>query len=269
MSKLLIFSDESGRVYDSDDGYYVRSFVFIHEEQYKILDAELEKIKEDCGIADEIKFKNFRNAPERYGSIFEIPFWAYICFTDVKSNFLNSEYEQELFFDIRRVITDHKKSYLEKRVVDTVRSELWLEYFERYYIANSKRIAEDFFDISGGYEYVIDEPPFNKKSYRNMLEKCGLLKGTHNLVDSKNHTGIQLADIFAGSFAEILKKGDKLKDEPFFPVVWNKLLHGASQESGQYGCRWYPNPCHIHTIKDEEKKNYYNDLLRTRWLYMK
>lgn len=295
---LYIFSDESGTVYTTEQPYYVRSFIFIKEENYKKLKEEFSRLQENTGVK-EVKFDKFVANPQAYGSIFNIEFEAYVVYANVRKDFLNRKrrynyedglnefFKSELFDD--EVVKPFKESVQEK-IRNAFKSFVWLHYFEKYFIKYSKDALRYYYELkiadSKEYRYYFDVPQFTKKDYERIvtddpIRDYQISKDRVSIVKSEEWEGIQLADIVAGSVKKMLLSLEEKKDEKvvkeegskdlYFKYVWNKLLGfdrysdcmRSLPDDEDYFCS--PNPCKVHKPKSREETREYNDLLKPKW----
>ena len=266
---LYVFSDESGDVYDENQPYYVRSFVFVQEEVYERIEKKFEDIKRESSIKDEINFAHFKNIPERFASIFEEDFEVYLCFTDVLNQFPAREdrgehriiKDMEDFLREKRLkqykLTHIKKERLHQKLKDAIRSVLWLAFFEEHCYMNCKKILQEILYGRDEYDILIDKPKFTERQYSDMLKELDI---RHKLVDSKEHYGIQLADICAGSLNDVLR--NRKNANYYKNYTFKKLYDRKNIKDPQY-CF---NPCRIFKGTKEEIEEY-NEMLGKTWYF--
>ena len=257
---LYIFSDESGSVYTTEQPYYVRSFIFIKEENYKSsphnpnnLQDVFSRIQKKANRSKEVKFNDFESDPARYKPIFDnVEFKAYVVFANVRDDFLKRKNPYKLQEGLKKFLAEFTdqddipyKEGLEKKLSAAIYYHFWLHYFEKYIIRNSKAVLKYYYKLditeSQEYQYYFDTPQFNDKDYKRIVAKNDDKKDYRISEDrvkivkkSEDWKGIQLADMVAGSVRKILEARGKKADEQagrkenskdhYFKYVRNKLL---------------------------------------------
>ena len=134
--KYLIFSDESGRWNEGE--YYIRSWIRITPEQYKLLRKEVIFAKHETKVK-ELKWNEFVKHYEEFKSIFSPDFEVFITISK-PSHFKTRKYE--IINKLRSVElpTVKNKATIEKireRIIYAVKQELFFNYFEKQHIENS------------------------------------------------------------------------------------------------------------------------------------
>ncbi len=200
----LIFSDETGTWSNREEDYYVRAWISISSEEYVKLQKEIFYIQKTTGTK-EIKWDNFKRNYQKYSDVFIPNFQVYITLS-IPRNFWNRNYKvlttlQNL--DEKAFTGDEKiKIHLRKKIINSAQAVIFLNYFERQHIENSKvALASNLLD----YKYIVDTPQFIDREWIEVAREVGI----NNLEikkDSESIPGIQMAGIIAGCFYDLLSK---------------------------------------------------------------
>lgn len=223
--KFLIFSDESGCWHysdnDSNDLYYVRSWIKITEYNYSKICKWFEEI---FGLikCEEIKWSfvkgNFKQNPDIaniLSLIFGITFNTFITITI--PNCANQRIEQTKTYNkIKEIDTSDLTGYVsmssyrdnfatltKEKLLSNVKHLLFMGIYEKYHIENAKKA---FTTSEIECEWQIDEPQCTKNIWESIANIDQI-----KLVKSGKNPGVQLADVIAGCYQDLL--GKKTSDE--------------------------------------------------------
>jgi len=203
--KYLIFSDESGRWNEGE--YYIRSWIKISTDDYELLRKEIIFSKHETNVK-ELKWKNFKANLEKFQNILSVNFSTFITITKPQ-HFQGRKYN--IIDEILKVpVSTGGQSLtnaIKAKIVSSAKNELFLNYFEKVHIENSKKAFVGDDDIRD-YKYVIDTPQYLDREWESIATDCGI----ERLDIEKNSAsipGIELADIVSGCIADLLIKDSK------------------------------------------------------------
>lgn len=230
-NKIFIFSDESGCWTQNPNNaqYYIRSWIKLEEESLESLNEiigeilnelnknikEAKNIKELCW--DYVKNNALlKNNYEKYlENLFGIYFQTFITVSvpscanqrikETNTYKVISEISEESmtgYISISKYKNDKNLAKITKdKLIKTVEHMLFIGIYEKYHIENAKKAFD--LDETMDYEFIIDNPQCDKEMWKDIanIEKV-------KTEDSKNNPGIQLADIVAGCYQDLLKDSD-------------------------------------------------------------
>ncbi len=217
--EYFVFSDESGRWNYLDDKYYVRSWIRITQAQYDLLKEKVSHIKENG--TKELKWDNFKRNVEHsdsYKNIFTLDFAIFIAISKPDA-FLARRFK---IIDTLEKLQESDiaggtklqeiKTALKSKIINSARMVLFLNYYERFHIENSKtallmRSPNSLLALSkGNVKYNIDKPQFLEKEWKGIAEECGIKRENIKIIKkSADSPGIELADIVAGCVRDMVK----------------------------------------------------------------
>jgi len=250
--KYLIFSDESGRWSSDEEEYYIRSWIRITQEQYDSLQKEVLFAKYKNNNLKELKWENFKRDIQHnkhYQSIFGPDFKIFVTISKPK-----------VFWSINyRVITtlenleeseltgDEKvRGNLKQKFINSARMVLFLNYYERQHIENSKfaLLKEDVMD----YEYTVDTPQFLDREWKEVAKEAGI-ENVEIIKKSEKCPGIELADIVCGCISGKIQNNKEAKTI-YTEFIKPKMLDMYMRTSKIAN----PNLIFINDFSEEEKK---------------
>ncbi len=203
--KYLIFSDESGSW--NEGRYYIRSWVKITPENYNLLRKEIIFAKHETGIK-ELKWKNFKKNYEKLKNIFNVDFEIFITISK-PDHFKSRKYN--IIDAIEKMSastgTQELTEKIKNKIVNSVKNELFFNYFEKTHIKNSK----DAFvanENSEEYEYIIDTPQYLDREWEEIARECGI-KQISIEKSSANVPGVELADVISGCIMDLLESKEE------------------------------------------------------------
>lgn len=219
MEKFCIFSDEAGSWSDRTEDYYVRAWVEYDQGAYFEIQKNNELLSKLFELnLSEIKWKNyssfFRNHPEVLDNLFLYPPKIFIEFT-IMEEFKDRHFNirEDIASTLRHIKQEDVKErqYLgdiSRKVMTSINGILFLNIYERFNITNA---LEGLTKTDKQYYIFIDKPQFIERDFRTLLSGCvrdlnltdNILR--RNLSDSKDHLGIQVADLIAGCFNKLLE----------------------------------------------------------------
>jgi len=137
------------------------------------------------------------------------------------------------------------------KIINSAKHTLFINYFERQHIDNSKKALLDNIDPSG-YKYIIDTPQCLDRSWKEIAKECGIIN-----IDIKKRServpGIELADVVAGCVHKCLHKNNKAS-EIYKNQIKNRMMDMSSRE--------YPNPNLIFYQDFSDKEKSHLDIFR-------
>ena len=244
----LIFSDESG--YWKEGDYYIRAWIKITPEQYESLRKEIIFLKHETGVK-ELKWGRYIKKPNNFKSIFSIDFKVFITISIPRHFQDRSENKYNIIKTLMSLRNDQftgEDKFIEiirNKIVGSAKHTLFLNYFEKQHIENSKKALVNNIDPSK-YKYIIDTPQSIDKDWVDLASECEIIN-----IDiekkSEKVPGIELADVVAGCMHEYLR-GNPEANKTYKNYIKNKMLDMNSKE--------YPNPNLIfyQDFSPEEKK---------------
>ena len=213
--KFLVFSDESGTWSDHNpDGFYVRSWIKITPHEYEKLRCAVQNSKTNTGVK-ELKWDNFRKNPRDFGNIFSAVNFDVFITISKPNYFLSSSDSYHIVQSINNTSLPlpgtfpNLESKIREKIINSVKNELFFNYFERTHIENSKTVLA-FNEAPQNYAYVIDHPQYSGSSWTDIATECGIDR-VRIIRDSQNCPGIELADVVAGCINTFLILQDKLQ----------------------------------------------------------
>lgn len=229
--KYLIFSDESGRWNEGE--YYIRSWIKISTDDYELLRKEIIFSKHETNVK-ELKWKNFKANLEKFKNILSVNFSIFITITKPQ-HFQNRRYKIiDAILEVPvstggQLLTDAIKA----KIVSSAKNELFLNFFEKVHIENSKKALIGNDDIND-YKFVIDIPQYLDREWESIASDCGI--GIEQLdikKDSAKTPGIELADIVSGCITDLLFKDSKA-EIIYKDYIQKNMVNMTSKE--------FPNP---------------------------
>lgn len=233
---IKIFSDESG-CWTNINEYYIRAWIKIGKYDYDNLIKEILFIKHKLGKTTEIKWKNIKNNFNEYENIFKIPdFKVFITISKPEVffnkhykilNYLSSDEVEKFFGSIEKDIL----LSLKDSIVNSAQNTLFLHYFERHHIRTARNALVEQ-SSNREHEFNIDNPQFPKSQWEKVVSEEGL--DNVNIIEkSEDIPGIQIADIIAGCFHDLLKNNKKA--EKIF-------VNSIKEKMRDMYCKYLPNP---------------------------
>jgi len=220
--KFLIFSDESGQW--NMGKYYIRSWIRITPKNYDLLRKEIIFSKHEAGVK-ELKWIKFKKNYGKFKNIFSVGFDIFITIS-------KPDHFQSRNYDIITTIEDVPISTggqdltnkIKKKIVSSVKNELFFNYFEKTHIENSKK-ALLHGESPKEYKYMIDTPQYLDREWGNIAKECGI-EQIEIVKISKNIPGIELADVVSGCIMDLLENGEGIKliyKEYLKPKMWDMM----------------------------------------------
>jgi hypothetical protein len=253
---IKIFSDESGS-WKNKKNYYVRAWIKIDKDNYDNLIKEVLFSKYKLKKTTELKWDDIKRNYDKYRNILEIPsFHVFItiskpvvfferCYKVI--DYLSSdEVENHLGAHDANI-----KLSLKETLVSSAQNSLFLHHFERHHIRTAKMALVET-NSNEEYEFLIDSPQFFKNQWEKVVKEEGI-KNINIVEKSENYPGIQIADIIAGCFQELLSNDSKAK-EIFAESIKNKMC--------DMYCPECPNPNII--FNEEATKNLHDRIKQIR-----
>lgn len=198
--KYLIFSDESGSWHEGE--YYIRSWIRITPENYDLLRKEIIFTKHETGIK-ELKWKHFKSNYDKCKYIFDVTFDIFMTISRPK-HFQSRKYHILDHIEKVPISTGGEAltEQIKKKILNSAKNELFLNYFEKTHIKNSKDalIPKDCLD---DYIYIIDAPQYLPTEWIEIANECGI-KQIKVEKTSENCPGLELADITSGCVMDFL-----------------------------------------------------------------
>ncbi len=234
MSEYLIFSDESG-TWNSKSGYYIRSWIKITKEEYKLLKKEVEKLKQENNIK-EIKWRKFSKNYKKFDSILKYDFNVFITISRPK-HFFEKENVYNAVINIKRMSLNKFGGRAEiaekirKKIIKTVENTLFFNLYEKQHIENTK-FAFTKEDGYHSFHLLVDSPQHLKKEWKKIAKEAGFEK-VKIVKDSKKEAGIELSDVIAGCIQNMIKK------EELATSIYNSFIKPKMVDMTSRDC---PNP---------------------------
>ena len=233
-NQFLIFSDESGCWKPDPNGnsenYYIRAWIRLKEEDLKPLNQLIEKIfnelkENNSKNIEELRWKYMKNDvllksldETNLKELFDINFQTFITISvpscaierirETNTYSIINKIDEKLltgYISTSRYKNDNNLAEITRdKLIKTVEHMLFMGIYEKCHIENAKKA----FDLceTVDYEFIIDKPQCDKEMWKDIAN----IKNVE-LKDSKDSPGIQLADVIAGCYQDLLK--DRESDE--------------------------------------------------------
>lgn len=241
--KYLVFSDESGRWNEGD--YYVRSWIRIIPEQYKLLRKEIIFAKHEENIK-ELKWDNCKTHFESFKSVFNVDCKIFITISK-PAHFEKRKYdiiEQLKNINLPTFKNQRLIDKVKERIIYAVKQELFFNYYEKQHIENSMKGLSQ--DLENGYdlEYQVDKPQY--KQWSELARESGI-NNVETIDKSELEPGIELADVICGCIKDFINSDLKAK-EIYNEYVKSKMMDMRSVD--------FPNPnlIFINDFSEGERK---------------
>jgi hypothetical protein len=257
---IKIFSDESG-CWKNIDEYYIRAWIAINEENYDILKKELLFVMHNLKKITELKWKNIKNNIDKYKYIFEIPEFNIFITVSKPLQFFNTCYKIIEYLKSKSIenyfgsLDENAVSSLKESIVNSAQNTLFLHIFERHHIRTAKNALVEQSN-NAEYEFIIDNPQFPKNQWKKVASEEGLAN-VKIIEKSEDGLGIQIADIIAGCFHDLLKKNGKA-EKVFANFIKKKMC--------DMYCTDLPNPNIV--FNDIKTKDLFDRIKEIRTLKM-
>ena len=247
--KYLIFSDESGSWSNIEEEYYIRAWVGITEEEYKRLKVSINSIHKSKKLK-ELKWRNFKNNFQhdmQYRKIFDSDFKIFVTISKPKFFWSKS-------YNVITVLENLKEGELtgdeevqlslKKKITNSARMVLFLNYYERQHIINSKSalLKTDTTE----YEYIVDNPQFLNREWKEVANEVGI-ENVEIIKESKACPGIELADVICGCIKDFINE-DPEASEIYGTCIKSKMIDIWNKSIPN------PNLIFIEDFTDEERQ---------------
>lgn len=239
---FYVFSDETGHW--NNEGFYIRSWVLLSEEEYFKLENRIKLFKKINDKESELKYK-----PSSDYSLFcDLDFKVYFTLT------FSDDFRERNFELITNVETQENPSFeinnknIRDKVINTLKNSIFLNIYEYYHISNAlKYFKEDC--INKNIIFMVDSPQCQNPDWRKIFEEHNESDFVLNIIkDSKDESGVQFADILAGNFNKIVKNVGSNSPLNLFE---KKIVSNLSFGNGSTGRIFLNNPQII--MWDEDK----------------
>lgn len=244
--KYLIFSDESGKW--NENNYYIRSWIKITPENYRLLQKEIIFSKYDTKVK-ELKWEKFRKNYIKFKDIFSVDFDIFLTISKT-SHFHAIKYSVIKMLETIKIPTGGEKitEAIKSKIIDSAKYTLFLNYFEKIHIETSKKALLPAIN-SSDYKYIIDNPQYLDKDWIAIANECGISQ-IEIEKESETDPGIEIADIISGCVSDLILKKNNA-DSIYKDCIKNKMLDMTSKS--------FPNPNLIfYDAFDEAEKNELN-----------
>lgn len=222
---ILIFSDESGTWSNQEENYYIRSWISISSGEYTKLAKEVFYIQRTTGTK-EIKWDNFKRNYQLYQDILSPGFKIFITLSIPKIFWESKNYKiltaLQGLEDDNFTGDDTIKINSRKKIINSARAVIFLNYFEKQHIENSKvALAKD----TTNYKYIVDTPQFLDKEWLEIAREVEINDGDIKIEKkSEEIPGIQIAGIVAGCFYDLLSKDETTCKDIFRRFLKSKMM---------------------------------------------
>lgn len=255
---IKIFSDESGS-WKNKENYYIRAWIKIDKDNYNNLIKEVLFSKHKLKKTTEVKWIDVKKNYDEYKNIFGIPLFKVFITISAPVVFFERRYkvvdylssdkaENHLGIHDTNII-----SSLKETLVNSAQNSLFLHHFERHHIRTAKMALVDT-NNNEECEYFIDSPQFFKNQWKKVAEEEGI-KNITIIEKSENYPGIQIADVVAGCFQDLLRNDSKAE---------NIFAESIKDKMCDMYCRECPNPNII--FHGDETKDLLNRIKQIREL---
>jgi len=242
--KYLIFSDESGSWHE--EGYYIRSWIRITPTQYPQLQKEIIFAKYKNGGIKELKWDKFKKNSERFKTIFDVDFKIFVTIT-------KTDHFKPQNYNIIKAIEEFPTSTggpkltgkIKNKIINSVKNELFLNYFEKTHIENSKD-ALLLDEKPEEYKYSIDTPQYLNREWEEIAKECGI-NNVEIIKKSEKCPGIELADIVCGCISGKIQNNKKA-ETIYTEFIKPKMLDMYTSKIPN------PNLIFYNDFSEEEKK---------------
>jgi len=224
VDEYYIFWDESGHW--THEGFYIRSWVCMSEEDYLKLKGKMSLFKGINSINNELKF----NEHHDYCIFSDLSFKVYFTIT------FNEDFKSRSFSIISHLDSQESDFYvingrnIKGRILSSIRNTLFLNIFEYHHLKN----ALEYFNMEYPQKtlnFIIDTPQYQNRHWKEIFTELRPNDDFKLQIVSKseNFEGIQFADILSGNLNKILTKIDTFTSANRFE---NKIISNFSQENG-------------------------------------
>ncbi len=222
--EYYIFSDESGHW--THEGFYIRSWVSLSEENYLKLKGKMSLFKGMNSINRELKFNEYHD----YTIFSDLDFKVYFTIT------INQDFKERSFNIITHLngqnddLFTMNRRNVKNRIIASIKNTLFLNIFEYHHLENAINYFKGIYS-NNKLNFIIDTPQYHKKHWTEIFKE---LRPNCNfnikiVSRSENFEGIQFADILSGNLNKILKSIDTFTSPNKFE---NKIISNFSQENG-------------------------------------
>jgi len=220
--RYLIFSDESGSWHKGD--FYIRAWIKINVDEYNLLRKEIIFAKHETGVK-ELKWSKFKKNKVKFASIFMPKFKVFITVSVPKHIQIKNYTILQTIKNIPSSASTGATAVstkIKKKILQSVKNTLFLNYFESYHIINSleafaKKLKQT------GYQYIIDSPQFLNRDWEQIAKDCGIMNIKVEK-DSSIVPGIELSDVVAGCVFDCLK-GSVQAEDIYYKYIKKKMLN--------------------------------------------
>ena len=171
----------------------------------------------------ELKWENFKKNYEKFKNIFSADCNIFITISKPE-HFQSIEYNIITTIENVPISTGGQEltNKIKTKIINSVRNELFFNYFEKTHIENSKKalLREE---NPKEYKYVIDTPQYLNREWENIAEECGIQQIEITKI-SANSPGIELADVVSGCIMDLLRKAEDVEliyQECIKPKMWD------------------------------------------------
>jgi len=253
---IKIFSDESGS-WKNKRNYYVRAWIKIDKDNYDNLIKEVLFSKYKLKKTTEVKWNDVKKNYDEYRNIFGIPLFKVFITISAPVIFFERHYKVVDYLssdEVKNHLGAHDTniiSSLKETLVNSAQNSLFLHHFERHHIRTAKMALVDT-NNNEKCEYLIDSPQFFKNQWKKVAEEEGI-KNITIIEKSEDHLGIQIADVVAGCFQDLLRNDSKAE---------NIFAESIKDKMCDMYCRECPNPNII--FNEEATKNLHDRIIQIR-----
>lgn len=233
---IKIFSDESGS-WTNKENYYTRAWIKIDKDNYDSLIKEVLFSKDKLEKTTEVKWKNVKRNYDEYKNIFGVPSFQVFITISEPVVFFERSYKVIDYLSGNEV-EDHLGTHdtniissLKDTLINSAQNSLFLHHFERHHIRTAKMALVDT-NNNEEYEFIVDSPQFFKNQWKKVVREEDIENITI-IEKSENHSGIQIADVIAGCFQDLLRNDSKA-EKIFAESIKDKMC--------DMYCRECPNP---------------------------
>lgn len=254
---IKIFSDESGS-WKNIKNYYVRAWIKIDKDNYDNLIKEVLFSKDKLKKTTEVKWNDVKKNYDEYKNIFGIPLFKVFITISAPVVFFERHYKVVDYLssdEVENHLGTHDTNIilsLKETLVNSAQNSLFLHHFERHHIRTAKMALLVDTNSNEEYEFFIDSPQFFKNQWKKVAEEEGI-KNITIIEKSEDHLGIQIADVVAGCFQDLLWNNSKAK-KIFAKSIKNKMC--------DMYCHEYPNPNIV--FYEEATKNLHARIIQIR-----
>jgi len=230
--KFFIFSDESGSWHNSND-IYVRSWVVIDENEYQKLIMKVDEISHFIG-SNELRWHTLAGNQQYFDYFNDVNFRIFITVSSPKDINWDKYYLTRNFdiaikhFDFGR-LDSRLVLYIKDRIYRDIKNALFMHFYERHHIKNSKKIIERIIKpTEHTLVYRVDPPQMPQEGWKDILYETGPQNSPPISLEfpkSNRSQGVQFADIIAGCFRSLLLQNKRfIEAKIFLHQIKNHLI---------------------------------------------